>query len=139
MRVAYEPLKVLGNPVLGDVSLSTEGDRLCGTSPCIALLDMRDAGGRYPLGVPLLSGRSSQHLQKFFCNICFTMRVTFELLKVPGDHLKKSRKPIISHSKGFDNGMARIHFILYTLPRCRCSSVLKLRVAEREIEELLGP
>lgn len=35
------------------------GARLCGTGPRAVLPYIHGAGGRYPLGVPSLSGRSS--------------------------------------------------------------------------------
>jgi hypothetical protein len=35
------------------------GARLCGTGPSALLPDMQRRGGRYPLGVPMVPGRSS--------------------------------------------------------------------------------
>lgn len=53
------PRFALGQPRTRGRFTLLKGARLCGTGPHAALPDMYGVGGRYPLGVPLLSGRSS--------------------------------------------------------------------------------
>jgi len=99
MRIAprYAPF----GATRGEVLISF-GLRLCGTGPYTLLPNMQCVGGRYPLGVRVVLGRSSQH-PSHSLNMYFLEKDVIERLRrVLGDHLKE-RNASIAENEALGN------------------------------------